>query len=117
MEGFEVGNRQLRLVVQHFLEMRHVPIFVHRVAVKAAAEMIVHASRGHFLERLEYHLPRSLRRCSVDVAKRRPKQKIQDGRAGEFRGVTESSFAFVKRARQLFVRLLQDRGLDAAGRL
>ena len=36
--------QQLRIVVGHFFEVRHAPAFVHRVAVKPAAELVVNAS-------------------------------------------------------------------------
>src|ERR1700683_4142727 len=42
---------QLRIVVKHFLEMRHQPAFVHRVAGKAAAEMIIDAAFADMVQR------------------------------------------------------------------
>ncbi len=40
--------------------MRHVPEGIDRVAVKAAAEMIVHSAGRHFAERKKIHLERML---------------------------------------------------------
>ena len=42
---------QLRIVVEHLLEMRHQPALVDRVAREAAAEMIVDAALADALER------------------------------------------------------------------
>ena len=54
-------NRHLCLIVEHLLEMRDVPKFVHRIPVKAAAEMIAHSSRGHFPQREESHCSGAVR--------------------------------------------------------
>ena len=51
LKSVEIGDRQLRLVVEHFFEMRHVPEGIDRVAMKPAAEMIVHSARRHFAQR------------------------------------------------------------------
>ena len=50
LERFEIRHRQLRLVVEHFFEMRNVPVTVDRIAVEPAAKMIMHAARRHFAE-------------------------------------------------------------------
>ena len=48
---------QLGVVVEHLLEMRHQPLFIDRIAGKAAAEMVVDAAGAHpfqaVLDRLE----------------------------------------------------------------
>ena len=44
----EISDRQLRLIIKHLFEMRHVPVTIDRVTMKAAAEMIVHSTRRHF---------------------------------------------------------------------
>src|SRR4029450_9654193 len=38
LERAEIRHGKLRLVVKHFLEMRHVPELVRRVAMKSAAD-------------------------------------------------------------------------------
>ena len=53
----QIRNRELRLVVQHLFEVRHEPVFVHRVAVKSAAELIVHPALGHRAQRRQHHVP------------------------------------------------------------
>ena len=60
LEGFEVGDGELRLVVQHLLEVRHEPVLVHRVAMEAAAELIVHAALGHLAQGEQHHVERFL---------------------------------------------------------
>ena len=44
LKCFEIGDGKLRLVVQHLFEMRNEPVFVDRIAMKAAAELIVHSA-------------------------------------------------------------------------
>src|SRR5262249_45932318 len=43
--------QQLRVVIEHFLEMRHQPALIDRVASEAAAEMIIDAALRDALER------------------------------------------------------------------
>ena len=47
----QVGGHEQRVVVEHLLEVRHEPALVHRVAVEAAADEVVHPARGHPVER------------------------------------------------------------------
>ena len=42
----------------HLLEVRDVPILVHAVAVKPAADVIVHAACRHLTQRRERHVQR-----------------------------------------------------------
>ena len=51
----EIKLRELRVVVEHLLEMRHEPFGVHRVARKAAAELVVDAAGGHAVARVQDH--------------------------------------------------------------
>jgi hypothetical protein len=60
LERAEIRHGKLRLVVKHFLEMRHVPELVRRVAMKSAADVIVNPALGHFAQREESHLERML---------------------------------------------------------
>ena len=54
-------GRQVRLastgawIIEHFFEVRHVPFGIDGVAVEAAAEVIVHAARGHFAQGVDGH--------------------------------------------------------------
>src|SRR5205823_6596512 len=53
-----VSSRDDGIVVKHLLEMRHEPLRVHRVTMKSAAELIVHAAFGHLAARMLDHFPR-----------------------------------------------------------
>ncbi len=82
LEGEQVGAGELRLVVEHLLEMRHAPETVGRVAVKAAAHLVVHAAVRHGLQ-----TPLGDgQRLGVPRAKRRLEQQQQLGLVGEFGG-------------------------------
>ncbi len=47
---------ELGVVVEHFLEVRDVPVSVRRVAREPAAQMIVDAALGHFFQGVENHV-------------------------------------------------------------
>jgi hypothetical protein len=53
--GRGIRAEQLGIVVQHFLEMRNGPRLVHRIAGKAAAQLIVKAAFGHTRQRKRGH--------------------------------------------------------------
>ena len=53
--GIEVELRQLRVVVEHLLEVRHEPFGIHGVAGEAAAELVVNAARGHAVAGVQHH--------------------------------------------------------------
>ena len=50
-----INAEQLGIVIEHFFKMGHQPFRVHRIAMKAAAEMIIDAALGHFGERVNDH--------------------------------------------------------------
>jgi hypothetical protein len=54
-KGIEIKIRQLRVVVEHFFEVRHEPLGVHGIARKAAAELVVNAAGGHALAGVQHH--------------------------------------------------------------
>ena len=54
--GVEVDGREERVVVEHLLEVRDEPPPVDGVAVEAAADEVVHASRGHAVEGLPHRV-------------------------------------------------------------
>ena len=61
-----VGAEELSVVVEHLLEMRHEPLRIDRVTMKAAAKLIVNSPRGHFVQRPRHHYGQetpSRRRC------------------------------------------------------
>ncbi len=47
----DVVLQQFRVVVRHFLEMRHQPALVYRITVESSAELIVDAAPSHFVQR------------------------------------------------------------------
>ena len=51
LPGFQIGDGQLGLIIEHFLEMRHVPLPVDRVTVKAPSEMVMDSTRSHSVQR------------------------------------------------------------------
>ena len=53
--GVEIQLRQLRVVIEHLLEMRHQPFRIHRVAGEAAAQVIVDAARRHAVAGVQHH--------------------------------------------------------------
>src|SRR6266480_5867213 len=48
LKRFQISDGQLRLVVEHFFEMRNVPIGVDGIAMETAADVIVHSTGSHF---------------------------------------------------------------------
>ena len=75
-EGQRQQLQQLRVVVQHLLEMRHQPALVDRIAREAAAEMVVDAALAHALERVLDGLEEAL----VAGAQPGPPEHFQDRR-------------------------------------
>ena len=53
--GIKIEFDQLRVVVEHFLEMRHLPCGIYRVPCEATAQMIVNATRRHACAGLQNH--------------------------------------------------------------
>ena len=70
----------LRIVVEHLLEMRHEPFGVGRIARIAAAEMIGDAARVHRLE----HGADRLAEAPVAAAEHLAPEETEDRRVGEF---------------------------------
>ena len=79
----EVRRGEQRVVVEHLLEVRHEPAVVDGVAMKAAADEVVHGTRGHPVERLHDHRVRS-----VGVA---PKQELERRGGWELRRSTKAA--------------------------
>ena len=71
----EVRPRELRLVVQHLLEMRHQPFGVGGIAVESATDLIVDAARLHRVELPARHLQR--RRAAIGIARPVAREEIE----------------------------------------
>ena len=60
--GVEIKLHQLRVVVEHFFEMRHEPFGIHGVTRETAAELIMDAARRHLLAGVQNHFDALRRR-------------------------------------------------------
>src|ERR1700682_5276594 len=68
LKRVKISDRELRLVVEHLFEVRHVPVAIDRVAMKTAAELIVHSAGGHFAQRDEIHFESALSGFTLRIA-------------------------------------------------
>ena len=94
----------LRIVVEHFLEVRREPALVRRVARIAAAEVIVDAALAHALHREQDGGAHELRAGAPIIAP----EHVEHGGVGKFRRATDAAV--------LAVDLVQQ-GVGAAGDL
>ena len=95
--GVEVRRDEDGVVVQHLLEVRDEPAVVDGVAVEAAADDVVHASRRHAVERRARHRERLV----VSGAQ----EELDRGRRRELRRVTEAAEGGLECARDAADRL------------
>ena len=100
---FEARKGDLRLVVQHLLEVRHAPVGVDRIAVKTAADVVAHAAERHRLQRLRHHEGRRV----VARARGLAQQEQQLARTRKLRRVAKPAARLVERLRKLRDTLLQ----------
>ena len=56
LPGVQVDAGQLGVVVEHFFKMGHEPMVVHRVAMEAAADLVVHAPIRHRIQGQGHHV-------------------------------------------------------------
>ena len=97
LRGFEVREDELRLVVEHLFEVRHTPVAVHRIAMKAAADVVAHAAERHRAQRLQHHVSRrSLSRSRVFA-----QQEQELARPRELRRVAEPAAPGIEGRREL----------------
>ena len=96
LPGVQIDPSKERLVVQHLLEVWHVPVGVDRVAGEPPAEMVVDAPGGHCLEGAFDHVERP----AFAVAEVIACQQVQEERLGEFRGGAESPVYRVEHGRE-----------------
>ena len=68
LRGLEVRQHQLRLVVQHLLEVRDTPRLVDRVAVKAAPHVVAHTAQRHRAKGVERQIARHRLACTGVLA-------------------------------------------------
>ena len=103
----EARQRDLRLVVQHLLEMRHPPVGVDRIAVKTAADVVAHAAERHRLQRLRHHEGRRV----VARARGLAQEKQQLARTRKLRRAAKPAARLVERLRELRDTFLQRIGV------
>ena len=94
--GGGVGAGELRLVVQHLLEVRDPPEAVHAVTVEAAAQVVVHAAARHRVQRHPRHLQGALARGAPIVLQ----QRREHHRTRELRRRAETAVAGIEGLRQ-----------------
>ena len=85
--SIEVDPHQLRIVVEHLLEVGNQPLAIHRVAVEPAAEMIVNPSGCHGSQLEKYLLLMGV----VFRPGRLTEQKAERRDRWKFRSLTESA--------------------------
>ena len=85
LPGRQVRAREQRVVVEHLLEVRHEPDRVDRVAVEAAAELVVDAAVGHAPQRAQRHRERLLAAAAAVHAEQEREHRVRRelGRAPE----------------------------------
>ena len=97
--------RQKRVVIEHLLEVRHLPRLVDRITSKAAAELIVDAATRHRAKRL-------VRDCQRELGAR-PRPVPQDGverhRLREFGRATKAAVTRVMILSQPSIGPLEER--------
>src|SRR5439155_4363449 len=104
----EIRDGELRLVIKHFFKVRHVPVTIDGVAVKATADVIVHAAGGHFAQGESRHFERLFASITLGIASVEPRKEIQRDGTRKFRGVTESAFLWIVTAIELLVSGVQN---------
>ena len=109
LKCFEISHGQLRLVIKHFFEMRHVPVGIDRVTVKSAADVIVHSARRHFAQGEQIHLERVLAPRGLRFTRVHPSEEVERDRPRKFRRDTEAAFVCVVAARDLLICRFQRR--------
>ena len=98
LKGGKIGFREQRVVIEHFLEVRDQPAFIRRIPGKPAANVVVHAARGHGVQRFARHVKRVLRPGAVVLTK----EKKQAGGRREFGGWTKPAVHRVEIRGKLF---------------
>jgi hypothetical protein len=82
LPGVEVDLGRLRVLITCTFKVRHQPVVIHRIAVEATPQLIVHPAPGHRFERLGDHLQGVPVAGAAAVAQ----QELQRHRLGELGG-------------------------------
>ena len=86
LPGPRIELQQLGVVVEHLLEVGHVPAFVGRVPCEAASELVVDATAGHAVERGRDHVE-----DAVHAAHGPPQQELERHRLRELGSAAEAT--------------------------
>ena len=101
--GIEIELRELRLVVEHLLEMRHEPFGVHRVTREPAAQLVVNAAGGHAVAGVQHHARGFL---VVKTFRAAQQQRWQAG-LRKFGRAAETAVARVEHPLEKFTRVFE----------
>src|SRR5436305_8093874 len=108
LESVEISDSELRLVVEHLLKVRYVPIPIDGIAVKSAADMIMHSTRRHFAQREQRHIERVFAGIALGIAGIESRKKSESGRARKFRRIPETAFLRIMTAIELLIGGIQN---------
>ena len=97
LKRVEVNAAEQRIVVEHFLKMRHQPMVVDGVAMKSSPQLIVNAPECHLLQAQFRKVQGGLKAGSVVV----PQAKCQVHRAGKLGCAAEAAVSEIKTLRQV----------------
>ena len=111
LKRFQVGGGELTLVVEHLLEVRHEPALVHGIAVKAAAQLIVHAALGHFPQSEQG----GVEGFAVAGAGVEAHEEIEHRGAGEFGRAAEAAVVAVEGAAENLEAAIEQGIVDGRG--
>ena len=98
----------MRVVVEHFLEVRHEPFFIDRVAGEAAADLVVHAAGRHLVAGVQHHADAVPVAGAVGVAQQHQRQ----AGPGELGRVAEAAEARVVLGLELGDRPVQPKRIE-----
>ncbi len=101
--GVKVELRELRLVVEHFLEVRHEPFGIHRVTREPAAQRVVNAAGGHAIAGVQHHARGFI---VVKTLRAAQQQRWQAG-LRKFRRAAESAVARVEHPLERIPRVFE----------
>ncbi len=102
LRRFDQREHELRLVVEHLLEVRHAPALVDRVAMEAAADVIADSALGHRREGGDDHVAKiAAAACAARHDQPGAEQQEQLGGARELRRAAEPAEAPVEGASEL----------------
>src|SRR5947209_16703173 len=103
LKGVQISDGELRLIVEHFFEVWHVPVTIDRVTVKSAADVIVHSARGHFAKREQGHFECLFAVTALGIACVKSRKEIESDRARKLWRVTKPAFLRVVIAIKLLI--------------